>query len=299
MNKILGLDLGTNSIGWAIRDTSISDNQIVDKGVLTFEKGVGEGKAGEFPLVKKQTESRSKRRNYQAEKYRKWALLQALISHKMCPLTLAELDEWRKYRKGAARKYPQSEAFTQWLRYDFDGDGKIDYERLGFDRHENHYLFRMLAASDQKEHQDLFKDNPMILGRVLYHMVQRRGFRGRDEEEAKTIMQGSKDSGTIGVDAIIPYLHQHKTLGAALYHLHKERGEKIRRRYNLRSDYEQELKIICEAKGIDEALYKQFWKAIIWQRPLRSQKGLVGVCTFESNKPRCPVSHPFYEEFRV
>jgi CRISPR-associated endonuclease Csn1 len=299
MNKILGLDLGTNSIGWAIRDTSIADNQIVDKGVLTFEKGVGEGKAGEFPLVKKRTESRSKRRNYQAEKYRKWALLQALIAHKMCPLTLAELDEWRKYRKGTARKYPQSEAFTQWLRYDFDGDGKTDYERLGFDRHENHYLFRMLAASDQKEHQDLFKSNPMVLGRVLYHMVQRRGFRGRDEEEAKTIMQGSKDSGTIGVDAIIPYLQQHKTLGAALYHLHKERGEKIRRRYNLRSDYEQELKVICERQGVDEALYKQFWKAIIWQRPLRSQKGLVGVCTFESNKARCPVSHPFFEEFRI
>ena len=47
-----------------IRDTSVSDNQIVDK-------GVGEGKSGEFPLVQKRTESRSKRRNYQAEKYRK------------------------------------------------------------------------------------------------------------------------------------------------------------------------------------------------------------------------------------
>src|SRR6185312_9046739 len=120
MNTILGLDLGTNSIGWAIRDTGVPDNQIVDKGVLTFEKGVGEGKAGEFPLVKKRTESRSKRRNYQAEKYRKWALLQTLITHKMCPLTITELDEWRRYTKGSPRKYPQSAAFTQWLRYDFD-----------------------------------------------------------------------------------------------------------------------------------------------------------------------------------
>ncbi len=68
MSKILGLDLGTNSIGWAIRDTSETGNQIIDKGVLTFEKGVGEGKSGEFPLVQKRTESRSKRRSYQAEK---------------------------------------------------------------------------------------------------------------------------------------------------------------------------------------------------------------------------------------
>lgn len=54
MEKILGLDLGTNSIGWAIRETDIQlENQIIDKGVLTFEKGVGEGKSGEFPLVQK------------------------------------------------------------------------------------------------------------------------------------------------------------------------------------------------------------------------------------------------------
>src|ERR1700744_6244301 len=105
MNKILGLDLGTNSIGWALRDINVPDNQIVDKGVLTFQKGVGEGKSGEFPLVQKRTESRSKRRNYQAEKYRKWALLQTLIEHGMCPLSIEELNEWRRYTKGSARKY--------------------------------------------------------------------------------------------------------------------------------------------------------------------------------------------------
>src|SRR6202012_1722800 len=105
MNKTLGLDLGTNSIGWAIRDIGESENQIIDKGVLTFEKGVGEGKSGEFPLVQKRTESRAKRRNYQAEKYRKWSLLQLLIEKGMCPLTIEELNEWRRYTKGSARKY--------------------------------------------------------------------------------------------------------------------------------------------------------------------------------------------------
>ncbi|MEJ7671823.1 MAG: hypothetical protein WKF59_03740 [Chitinophagaceae bacterium] len=82
MEKIIGIDLGTNSIGWAIRDTAETENQIIDRGVLTFEKGVGEGKSGEFPLVQKRTESRSKRRNYQAEKYRKWSLLETLIEKK-------------------------------------------------------------------------------------------------------------------------------------------------------------------------------------------------------------------------
>ena len=153
MEKIIGLDLGTNSIGWAIRDTQEKDNQIIDKGVLTFDKGVGEGKSGEFPLVQKRTESRGKRRNYQAEKYRKWSLLETLIENKMCPLSISELDEWRKYTKGIERKYPQNESFVQWLRFDFDGDGKPDFEKLGFSKHESYYLFRMLIVSEEKKHK--------------------------------------------------------------------------------------------------------------------------------------------------
>lgn len=313
MEKILGLDLGTNSVGWAIRDTSEKENQIIDKGVLTFDKGVGEGKSGEFPLVQKRTESRSKRRNYQAEKYRKWALLETLIDQKMCPLTINELDEWRKYTKGVGRKYPQREAFIQWLRFDFDGDGKPDFERLGFSKHESYYLFRMLIVSEEQLHKQIFQDNPHILGRVLYQLVQRRGYWGRDDEdeEAKTILKGSEKNGTKGVEAIMPLILEHKTLGAALYHLSKDKNERIRKRYNLRTDYEHELKEICRVQNLDDLLYKKFWKAIVWQRPLRSQKGLVGYCTLETpaknesnkfikaGKKRCPVSHPLYEEFRT
>jgi len=299
MNKILGLDLGTHSIGWAIRNTTEPANQIVDKGVLTFEKGVGEEKGVEFPLVKKRTESRGKRRHYQAEKYRKWTLLQTLIEHNMCPLQIEELDQWRKYTKGQGRKYPQSPEFINWLRFDFDGDGKPDFERFGFSKHENHYLFRMLAVSEDPAHKNIFVNNPHLLGRVFYHLVQRRGFRGRDDEEARTILQGSKDGKVAGAEAISPLIRQYKTLGAALYHLQKDKGERIRKRYNLRTDYAHELQQISQVQNVPDSVYKRLEKAIVWQRPLRSQKGLVGICTFEQNKPRCPISHPFYEEYRI
>ena len=297
MSKILGLDLGTHSIGWALRDTSETENQIIDKGVLLFKKGVGEGKSGEFPLVQKRTESRGKRRNYQSEKYRKWSLLQTLIENGMCPLTLDELDQWRKYTKGTGRRYPQSEPFIQWLRFDFDGDTKPDFERLGFDKHESYYLFRVLAIKE--EYKQIFQSNPYILGRVFYHLVQRRGFRGRDEEESKTIMQGGDKTGVKGASEIAPVIQQHGTLGAALYYLEKEKKERIRKRYNLRTDYETELLEICRVQEVKDDIKKRLLKSIVWQRPLRSQKGLVGVCTFETNKSRCPLSHPLYEEYRT
>lgn len=132
MEKILGIDLGTNSIGWAIRDTSETENQIIDKGVLIFDKGVATVEGKEQPKVKVRTESRGKRRNYQAEKYRKWELLKCLIDYKMCPLSIEELNDWRHYKKGVGRKYPQSEKFIQWLRFDFNGDSKPDFEQFGF-----------------------------------------------------------------------------------------------------------------------------------------------------------------------
>jgi CRISPR-associated endonuclease Csn1 len=304
MEKILGLDLGTNSIGWAIREANNElENQIIDKGVLTFDKGVAEDKSGEHPMVQKRTESRGKRRNYQAEKYRKWELLMCLIENKMCPLSMDELNEWRHYKKGVGRKYPQSKKFINWLRFDFDADGKPDFERLGFSKHESYYLFRALIVDESKV--EIFKNEPQIIGRVLYQLVQRRGYndgQNIDENEkdelSKTIMKGGGDAGAVGVNDILPYIEKHKTLGSALYHLQKEQNVRIRKRYNLRSHFENEIKEICRVQGL-EHLFKNFWGSIVWQRPLRSQKGLVGVCTFEQNKRRCPISHPLYEEYRT
>lgn len=302
MNTTLGIDLGTNSIGWAIRDTFQDENQIIDYGVVTFEKGVASEKGNEFPKVQKRTESRGKRRNYQAEKYRKYALLEFLIEKDMCPLSIKELNAWRKYEKGKKRKYPDSEAFLNWLRFDFNEDGKPDFHLLEGDEHESYYLFRAQILNEK--YREVFEKNPMVLGRVFYQLVQRRGFRGRDEEEAKTILEGSDKNGTAGRNEIADYIDKYKTLGAALYHYQKENSTekdkiRIRQRYNLRKDYESELKQTCDFYHFSKDDYKKLYKAIIWQRPLRTQKGLVGKCIYEKNKKRAQVSHPLYEEYRT
>jgi CRISPR-associated endonuclease Csn1 len=304
MEKILGIDLGTNSIGWAIREVNNElENQIIDKGVLTFDKGVAEDKSGEHPMVQKRTEARGKRRNYQAEKYRKWELLECLIHEQMCPLTIDELNEWRHYTKGIGRKYPKRKEFIDWLRFDFDGDGKPDFERFGLSKHESYYIFRKLIIDEDKT--GIFREEPYIIGRVLYQLVQRRGYNDGDnidendkDELSKTIMKGGGEAGAIGVDDILPYIEKYKTLGAALYQLQKDKNTRIRKRYNLRSHFKNEIAEICRVQS-KEHIYKTLSSAITWQRPLRSQKGLVGVCTFEQTKRRCPISHPLYEEYRT
>jgi CRISPR-associated endonuclease Csn1 len=99
-----------------------------------------------------------------------------------------------------------------------------------------------------------------------------------------------------------------------LYKSDRNKSEnKIRTNYTAREEhYLNEFEIICktqELEGINEnekspkikyyGLVKKLYDAIFFQRPLESQKGLVGNCSFEKNKPRCPVSHPLFEEYRM
>ena len=88
-------------------------------------------------------------------------------------------------------------------------------------------------------------------------------------------------------------------LGEYFYRLH-ERGEKIRKNYTDRVEhYKKEFSAICKKQNLDVGLIKALDSAIFYQRPLKSQKGQGGHCTFEKNKTRCPISHPRYEEFRM
>src|SRR5690606_35635437 len=124
---------GTNSIGWALRNPSIiGGNQIEKFGVLTFNKGVGKDKTGEFSYAAQRTSKRSVRRLYQARKYRLWSTLDILIKEGCCPLSLENLNRWRKYSREEALKnenggrvYPVDDlAFESWIKLDFNSDGQ-------------------------------------------------------------------------------------------------------------------------------------------------------------------------------
>lgn len=322
MAKIFGLDLGTNSIGWALRNDELPQNQIEKFGVLTFKKGVGLGKTGEYSYAAERTKKRSVRRLYQARKYRLWQTLEHLINEGFCPLSIDDLNKWRHYNKqealknnNAGRVYPVDNAdFEAWIKLDFNRDGKPDYSSP-----------IQLRAEIATTKLDLDKEiNRFKFGRALYHIAQRRGFKSSrkvaDEPEVKeietqdedqTFLQKSELKKSKQLKEIFPDLDEKQAICIYLAK-HEREGKRIREdvtQHIVRAIYKHEVQQLFKNQGISQSseLYKNLVEtgpnknngSIFYKRPLRSQKGLVGKCTLEPNKYRIPISHPSFEIFRA
>lgn len=278
MAKILGLDLGTNSIGWAITEQQDDNYTLLDKGVDIFQEGVNRTKTGEEPMVKIRTNARALRRHYFRRRLRKIELLKVLIANNFCPyLSDQQLDAWR-YDK----QYPLEDDFLLWLRSNNSDNPYAD-------------RFKSLTVVlDLKKREDRY-----VLGRAFYHLSQRRGFLSNRKDSE------SSDDGK--VKGAIKQLDEDMVaagctyLGEFYYKLFLA-GEKIRTGYGYAdriAHYKAEFNAICDKQKLSDDLRKALRRAIFFQRPLKSQKGLIGSCTFEKGKSRCPISHPRFEEFRM
>ncbi|WP_418262811.1 type II CRISPR RNA-guided endonuclease Cas9 [Flavobacterium faecale] len=374
MVKILGLDLGTNSIGWAIVEKDNNDYTLLDKGVRIFSEGVKSEKGIESSRAAERTGYRSARKIKNRRKLRKYETLKVLSINGMCPLSIEEVEEWKK---SGFKEYPLNPKFLKWLRTD-------DNENV------NPYTFRDRAS---KQKVTLFE-----LGRALYHITQRRGFlsnrldqsaEGVFEEHCPQIQSAIEDLQT--KDEILIELKDYflntgildesikggfkkdldegekklKTLYNSLVAITKKnendivkckdelfarlnkkedlgkvKGKiseisqamndgsfetlgqyfnslynkgKIRNQYTAREEhYLAEFEIICKIQAIEgiidneqlpekryRGLTKELYRAIFFQRPLKSQKGSIGKCSFEKSKSRSAISHPDFEEYRM
>lgn len=283
MTKILGIDTGTNSHGWAIVEKQADEYHLLDKGVDIFQEGVLKTEKGkEYSKAAERTAHKAARvRNYRI-KLRKIRLLRILSDAHLCPpLSKVELSAWR-----LKKEYPKNELFMQWQSTD-DESEKTPYAY----RHKClHECLDFSSITDRH-----------ILGRAFYHMIQRRGFLSNRKD------QSGDDTGMVKerISNLTQEMHDagYEYLGDYFYSLYNK-GEKIRNHYTARNEhYLAEFKAICEKQELDKNLghevVHQIEKAIFYQRPLKSQKGQVGKCVFEKNKTRCPSSHPMFEEFRM
>lgn len=200
MGKRLGLDIGTNSIGWAVIDTD--DKKILGTGVRVFPEGVVDtGTSREMSKNATRRTNRMIRRQLYRKKMRKIVLLEVLIRYGLCPLVSEDLKKWKNYRKSNKQEFPKDETFKNWLQMD-------PYEL----RHRG--LYGELTKYE--------------FGRILYHFAHHRGFKS-------TRKQGSDDgalykgSGNIlGVDDTKDQLNGFNTLGEFLHSLNPKKKEPFR-----------------------------------------------------------------------
>jgi|GEM_PF-158577 len=329
--KILALDLGSNSIGGTIREISDRENQFKKTTVITFETGVGKDDYGRFTLshATERTSKRSLRRLYQSRKYKLLETLEILRQKKYCPIDEKSLNRWKHYNKEEAMKgnggraYPINDiVFNNWIKLDFNNDGIPDYSSP-------YELREELAA---KKLDFTIDENKHKLGRALYHIAQHRGFKSskkvqnkddeKDENDSEHYdkLKGAEGKKTKKFWEAITKLNlgikDTLTVGQVFSQIEKsnlQNGTNIRIRKELhqfvtRKMLMQEVDTIFKLQEISfgsifknnkGAEIKISQSPMFWQRPLRSQKGTIGKCTLEKNKYRCPVSHPAFEEFRA
>ncbi len=279
MSKILGLDLGTNSLGWAIVEQTGEEYELVDKGVDIFQEGVAREKNNEKPAVQDRTDARALRRRYFRRRLRKIELLKVLVRYDLCPyLSEEQLSEWRK-----RKIYPLDEEFLRWQRTDDHTD-------------RNPYRDRYRSLTEELDLDN--RNDRYTLGRAFYHLAQRRGFISNRKDAGKEREDGQVKSGIETLNSDMKHAGC-RYLGEYFYRLYQQ-NEKIRKKYTSRNEhYLAEFRAICEKQQLPEEWRKALHRAIFFQRPLKSQRGSVGRCTFEKTKSRCPVSHPHFEEFRM
>lgn len=308
MTKILAFDLGSSSIGYSLRDTDNNGENIIDQlvlyGSVIFSPGMADNGVSN---AAERTSHRSSRHLYRVRRYRIWETLATLIEFGCCPLSKEDLDKWRTYDKNKrpTRQYPvDAVEFEKWIRM-------------------NPYELREKLATDQLDFTK--EENRFMLGRALYHIAQRRGFRSSKgetlKEQEKDINENPAEEIRIDSDLLkkseekkskklVAYMEEHSlpTVGKAFANLINYKKRVRASEYQaVRSQYRDEIEYIFNfQKGLDAngEFFRRIYSTgndgtIFYQNPIRSQKGQVGKCTLEPAKPRCPISHPEYEKYRA
>jgi CRISPR-associated endonuclease Csn1 len=253
----LGLDIGTNSIGWCLIE---NDTRIVDIGVRIFADG-RDPKSGASLAVDRRV-ARAMRRRRDRYLGRRSAFMNVLIEHGLMP---ANTDE----AKVVAESDP--------------------------------YDLRTRALDERLE--------PYEIGRALFHLNQRRGFKSnrKAERRQKESEEGKIASGAKALNVAMEAVDA-RTLGEFLAGSATKRvrmgGENQSYDfYPQRQHIEDEFETIWAAQTkyhpalLTETARAALHRIIFFQRPLKEQE--VGVCTFVQSERRLAKAHPLFQERRL
>jgi CRISPR-associated endonuclease Csn1 len=277
---ILGLDLGTNSIGWSLleADEKARPVGLIDCGSRIFQAGM-EDMESPSP-VSRAAARRDKRmiRRQIARRRRRMEKLQNILKKNgLLPaeqetgeaIKRIDVEAMKELRKARPADLPSADALAHVLPY---------------------YL--RARALDRKV-------EPYVLGRIIYHLAHRRGFLSNRKNQGKDTEEGQVKESIAELRVKMSEAGA-RTLGEYFSGLKPEEN-RIRAQWTARDMYENEFNMICNAQShlISSDLKKELFNAIFFQRKLKSQKDLIGECQLEDGHKRCPWYRDEAQTFRI
>jgi len=280
--KTLGLDVGTNSLGYAILEThgepgQNPDGRIVASGVRIFSQAemAGRDPQSKASLAVARREARGARRRRDRYLKRRTRLLDLLTEYGLMPADEAN-------RQALVRE---------------TGDGE------GGDLSTSVYALRAKALDTAL--------TPHELGRAIFHLNQRRGFKSNRKTDSN-----DPERGKIAT-AIDRLEEQRLEDGARTYgewlDMRRRKGLSVRARmtadgeaydfYPSRAALEHEFDAIMMAQRrfhpdlLTDPIIADIRETVFHQRALRPV--LPGKCSYNPAEARLPKAHPLFQTFRL
>jgi len=279
MRHFLGLDIGVQGIGLAVVPQNAADFEKLALGVHLFEGGtdgdVEKGKDESRNLVRRS--ARALRRAYRRRSQRMIRLSNELKRLGLLPSCRMHVPEERN-------------AMLETL------DQSLSGIFLVGDRRQAHLLPYILRTRglDQKLQEH-------AVGRALYHLAIRRGFLSN-----RKAVEDEKEEGVVkeGISKLEKEIEESgsRTLGEYFSTLDPEET-RIRTHWTSRKMHETEFELFWESQAqyhpaMTPEAKKRVHRAIFFQRPLRSQRFLLGKCQLEPNRHRAPMACLEIQRFR-
>ena len=268
----LGIDLGIASIGWALIQEENNQRTLVNWGSRIFQPGMDDDIASGKGVSRcaERRQKRALREQYRRRRERKELLIKKLIEG------------------GLLKSVPDADFFQRIDRSFLSG---IPSDKWRQQAHLLPYLLRKAALDRQLQ--------PEEAARALFHLAQRRGYQSNRKQELK-----DEDSGIVksSINELKMAIQSSgaRTLGEYFCSLDPE-TERIRCRYTERSMFIDEFRLICQKQRhiISKELENKLFKAIFYQRPLKSCKHLIGRCRNYPELPRCSYMKEEAQLFRI
>ncbi len=290
---VLGLDIGSASIGWAlIQHVDGGPHGILSAGVRVFDPGV-DGKMDrgqEESRNKVRREARLQRRQARRRAARRRDLFSLLQSHGLLPPTPGSQPVNKSVAIHETINQLDRELWAEWQKTMAADPAVLAKEHVLV------YFLRRRCLDTAVD--------PRELGRVIFHLCQRRGFKSNRKAAPKK----DEDEGTVkqGIAELQQAIAEGgaRSLGEYFSRLNPN-VRRIRGRWTDRRMFTAEFSAIWEKQAANRPdlltaeLRTRIETLLFDQRPIQDGEKMVGLCELEPSQKRAPWATLAAQRFRV